>query len=98
MPTTRREWLRGLARAAGTAVAGAAFAETLRAQSGSDPIIRQLGADLERHAAFGDKFSGGPGDTATADWIAGRLRQSGYRVQGDLHVRGPRSSSSEPHA
>jgi hypothetical protein len=43
-------------------------------------VIRQLDADLAKHASFGEKFSGGPGDRATADWIAGRLRGSGYRV------------------
>jgi hypothetical protein len=39
-----------------------------------------LRADLERHASFGDKFSAGPGDLATADWVAERLRAAGYRV------------------
>ena len=80
MPTTRREWLHRIAGVAGTAVAGAALSDVLRAQSNGDRITRQLRADLEQHAAFGEKFSGGPGDTATADWIAGRLRRSGYRV------------------
>ena len=81
MTTTRREWLQEMARAASAAVAGTAFSEALQAQSDSDRVTRQLRADLEQHAAFGDKFSGGPGDTATADWIAGRLRRSGYRVE-----------------
>jgi hypothetical protein len=40
-----------------------------------------LRADLERHASFGDKFSGGPGDNATAEWVAERLRKSGYHVE-----------------
>lgn len=77
MPTTRREWLQGMA---GAALAGTALADRLHAQSEGDRLIRQFRSDLEQHAAFGDKFSGGPGDTATADWIAGRLRKSGYRV------------------
>jgi hypothetical protein len=59
MTTTRREWLQGMARAASTVVAGVAFPEALRAQSDNDRITRQLRADLEQHAAFGDKFSGG---------------------------------------
>ena len=51
--------------------------------SGDDTsaITRQIQADLERHAGFGDKFSGGPGDLATANWIADWLRRSGYRVE-----------------
>ena len=32
------------------------------------------------HASFGLKFSGSPGDHATADWTAERLRALGYRV------------------
>jgi hypothetical protein len=49
-------------------------------QDGADGLVARIRADLERHAAFGDKFSGGPGDLATATWIAGRLRRAGYRV------------------
>lgn len=49
-------------------------------QDDTAEVTRRIRADLEQHAAFGDKFSGGPGDLATADWIAGRLRRSGYRV------------------
>ena len=44
-------------------------------------VTAQIRSDLERHASFGDKCSGGPGDIATADWIAGRLRGYGYRVR-----------------
>jgi len=46
----------------------------------SNGLIRQLQADLERHAGFGDKYSGGPGDLATAGWIAERLEKTGYTV------------------
>jgi len=45
------------------------------------PLAPQLQRDLERHAAFGDKLSGSPGDHATADWIAHRLAEAGYDVQ-----------------
>jgi hypothetical protein len=51
------------------------------AQSGPAAMTDRIRADLAQHAAFGDKFSGGPGDLATARWIAGRLRKSGYRVE-----------------
>ena len=37
-------------------------------------------ADLERHAGFGFKYSGGPGDEATAGWIAERLKVLGYTI------------------
>lgn len=30
-----------------------------------DALTRALAADMVRHAAFGDKISGGPGDAAT---------------------------------
>jgi hypothetical protein len=43
-------------------------------------LTARIRADLTQHAAFGEKFSGGPGDNATAQWIAGRLRKAGYRV------------------
>lgn len=79
MVTTRREWLQGMAWA-GASIVHAAFPRVAEAQDGTDAITAQLRADLERHASFGVKISGSPGDTATADWIAGRLRRSGYRV------------------
>jgi hypothetical protein len=44
-------------------------------------LTERIRADLEQHAAFGDKFSGGPGDLATANWIGDRLRGAGYRVE-----------------
>jgi len=79
MPT-RRELLQGLAWA-GAGVAHAAFPRVARAQDARPDITGRIRANLERHAGFGDKFSGGPGDRATADWIAGRLRASGYRLE-----------------
>ena len=83
MLTTRRDLLR-------SAVLGAAAAAHARwprpataqsARSEEDALVARVRADLQQHAAFGDKFSGGPGDRATADWIADRLRRSGYRVE-----------------
>ncbi|HSI56755.1 MAG TPA: hypothetical protein VLA16_04310 [Ideonella sp.] len=50
------------------------------APSGTDTMARALAADLARHAALGDKVSGGPGDAATAAWIAGRLEALGCSV------------------
>jgi hypothetical protein len=46
-----------------------------------DALTRTLAADMVRHAAFGDKISGGAGDAATAQWIAGRLAASGYDIE-----------------
>jgi len=64
---------------------GAAFAagwpRASIAQDDNGDLVARLRADLERHASFGLKFSGGPGDAATADWIAGRLRGIGYAVE-----------------
>ena len=76
---TRRELLQGIAWA-GASVMHAAFPAVARGQNAPDAIAARITADLERHAGFGDKFSGGPGDTANASWIAGRLRASGYLV------------------
>src|SRR3990170_4513203 len=74
MRVTRRELLN-------TVAWGAVRPRVAGAQVETDATTRQLQADLVRHAAFGDKFSGGPGDTATAEWVADRLRASGYRVE-----------------
>jgi hypothetical protein len=68
------------------AAAGAAHALWPRAaDAGQDTadaaLVVRIREDLERHASFGDKFSAGPGDLATAAWIASRLRTSGYRVE-----------------
>lgn len=73
---TRRDLLRGVTAAWLTQTASRGDA---RAQD-TEALTVRIRADLERHAGFGPKFSGGPGDTATARWIAGRLRSSGYRV------------------
>lgn len=80
MTTTRREWLQGMV-VAGAGVVQVAWPRLARAQDTAAALVVRLQADLKQHAAFGLKNSGSPGDTATADWIAGRLRASGYRVQ-----------------
>ncbi|MDP9896388.1 hypothetical protein J2W32_005369 [Variovorax boronicumulans] len=46
-----------------------------------DALTRTLADDLARHAALGDKVSGGPGDAATTQWIARRLAELGYGVE-----------------
>ncbi|WP_413791822.1 MULTISPECIES: hypothetical protein [unclassified Pseudomonas] len=46
-----------------------------------DDLLQQLQRDLEKHAALGDKGSGGKGDRGTADWIASRLKASGYVIE-----------------
>jgi hypothetical protein len=79
MPTTRRDLLRGAAYglSAGTLPMG----WPLAARARDDAVTARIHADLVRHAGFGEKFSGGPGDAATADWVAGRLTKAGYRVE-----------------
>jgi len=36
---------------------------------------------LERYHAFGDKASGGPGDTASGEWLEGELRSLGFACE-----------------
>ena len=72
--------LRALSLGAGSqALEGVRALAAIGRQTGS--LTARLRADLERHASFGDKFSGGPGDVATAGWIANRLSGYGYRVR-----------------
>lgn len=77
MTPTRRDLLRTLALGVGAA----AFHPT-RASAGQadDAVTERIAADLSRHAAFGEKYAGGPGDLRTADWVADRLGMSGYEV------------------
>lgn len=49
--------------------------------SHEDVMASELQADLERHATFGSKVSGGPGDAATASWIADRLEALAFEVK-----------------
>ncbi|HEX6993362.1 MAG TPA: hypothetical protein VF339_04370 [Gammaproteobacteria bacterium] len=77
MTTTRRTLLRALA--GGALMPAVSF--PARAQNDESSLLARVRRDLEHHAAFGYKFSGSPGDLATANWIAGRLRAAGYDVE-----------------
>lgn len=41
-------------------------------------FVRRLSEDLKTHFSFGDKFTGGKGEKATAEWIDGRLKELGF--------------------
>ena len=77
MPINRREVMQCMAL--GTVPLLYPF--SARAQRGGVPLAAQLQADLVRHAELGAKFSGGPGDNATAQWIADELRATRYEVE-----------------
>jgi hypothetical protein len=77
MRTTRRRVLGSMA--CGAAAAALLRPRFARAQAGG-AAVQRLAVDLAKHASFGQKFSGGPGDNATAGWVAGRLRGAGYDV------------------
>jgi hypothetical protein len=79
MNMNRRQVLGGVLTATGMGTIVGALPRNVRAQDDAAAVAR-LRADLETHASFGLKFSGGPGDHATADWTADRLRRIGYRV------------------
>jgi hypothetical protein len=70
-----------MAYGAGAGALSTVLPSAARADDDLEAVTRRLRADLERHASFGDKFSAGPGDNATAQWVANRLRGSGYRVE-----------------
>jgi hypothetical protein len=79
MKITRRDLIRTAVLGAGAASIGSTRTKAALAQD-TDRIAARFRADLEKHASFGDKYSGGTGDQKTADWISDRLKQSGYRV------------------
>lgn len=79
MKMNRRQVLTGALTATGIATIAAALPRTALAQ-GDAAALARLREDLLTHASFGLKFAGGPGDHATADWTADRLRRIGYRV------------------
>ena len=81
MPTTRRDLLNALAWGTGAGALSAVLPMPAFARDETEAVTARIRADLQRHASFGYKFSGGPGDLATANWIAGRLRRSGYKVE-----------------
>lgn len=50
-------------------------------QSGFASTAGESAAEtLVRYAGYGNKASGGPGDSATADWFAGELKGAGFAV------------------
>jgi hypothetical protein len=78
---SRRELLRRVAVGAGASAFAPLLPRRATAQdAGGDAVAQRIHADLVRHASFGYKFSGGPGDIATAEWIAGRLGASGFEL------------------
>jgi hypothetical protein len=79
MATTRRTVLKRTMAAAGAGLIPNAWSGAALAQE--EGILRRLHQDLETHASFGLKYAGGPGDTATADWVARRLSAIGYQVE-----------------
>ena len=80
MKITRRELFRKAIIGAGAVAIGSTRSKSAVVQD-TDRITAQFRADLEKHASFGEKYSGSVGDQKTADWISGRLKQSGYRVR-----------------
>jgi hypothetical protein len=80
MATTRRDVLQLMAATGAAQALHFCWPTALYAQQSDEALVTRLRADLVRHAGFGEKFSGGPGDLATADWVAARLRASGYEV------------------
>jgi hypothetical protein len=81
MLTTRRTLLKRAALVAGLGAVEAHWPRMGSAQEGDAALTERLRQDLRMHASFGLKFSGGPGDSANAAWIACRLRTLGYRVE-----------------
>lgn len=63
-------------------VGSVAFEPLLRAQATRtvEPLTARIQVDLEKHASLGIKRSATPGDLATAEWIATRLRTAGYKI------------------
>ncbi|QNQ11414.1 hypothetical protein [Sphingomonas alpina] len=48
----------------------------------ADPAVTdRLSADLDRYIGFGNKASGGAGDTACGEWLQAELAAAGFRVE-----------------
>ena len=60
----------------------AAMAVLMVGQAAAENVLSgtALYADVERYASFGLHRFGSPGDRATADWIAGEMKQAGFDV------------------
>src|SRR5690606_33577585 len=78
--STRRTVIGSMAFGAGAAALHSLVPRAGRAQDDNAGLTARIARDLELHAAFGPKFSGGSGDVQTAEWIAERLARSGYSV------------------
>ncbi len=78
---TRRSFLKQTALAASVGALGSAWSRGASAQANDAALLARLERDLAKHSDFGLKFSGSPGDHATADWTAERLRAAGYGVE-----------------
>jgi len=81
MTSTRRDFLETLALGLGGGLVTRCPGVWAKRQGDDRAVVARIEADLEQHAAFGDKFSGGPGDLATARWVEGRLQSAGYEVE-----------------
>jgi hypothetical protein len=66
-----------LGASAGLMAAGSAAAAGRPAQTELEMEAARI---LERYQAFGDKASGGPGDTASGEWLERELKALGYAV------------------
>jgi len=61
---------------------GAALAPVaLQAREARPFVSDDVASDLARYVALGGKASGGPGDNAVGDWLAGELAKTGYVVE-----------------
>ena len=72
--TPSRRGVLGAAGLVGLVASGPALA----AGAGPDADAAALQAILERYDGFGDKASGGPGDSASGEWLEGELTRAGY--------------------
>jgi hypothetical protein len=76
MPSSRREFLiLGAATASLSGALRTAAAEPRPASTGD-----QFADDLARYVGFGNKASGGSGDTATGQWLEAELASAGFAV------------------
>jgi hypothetical protein len=60
---------------AGASLLAASQAQARPRGGAPDPHVMRI---LERYDSFGDKASGGPGDTASGEWLEGELEALGY--------------------
>ena len=83
MPPTPLHSRRSILQAMAAGVGAVAIQPLLHGQTPkpADAITARIQSDLERHASFGIKRSGTPGDLQTAKWIAERLRLVGYKME-----------------